>query len=179
MNKKSINNLKKWIILFLSILVTILLIYSGSFEKLVLWSGNFGIMGVFISGILFSYGFTAIPATASLIYFTETFNPIIVAFIGGIGTMISDLLIFNYFKSILPDEIENLIKSSKIRKLKKSKLKWIIPAIAGIIIASPLPDEAGVSLLGIYKFETNHFMIISFLLNFIGIFIITGIAYLA
>lgn len=172
------NNFQKWVLFTGSILITIILIITGKFHELTTLSGNFGIIGILISGIFFGYSFTVIPATASLIYFTYSFNPIIIAFIGAMGTMIGDLIIFNYFKNNLPDEIENLIKKSKIAKLKKTKFRWLIPAIAGFIIASPLPDEIGVSLLGTYKFDTNKFMLLSFILNFIGILIITGISWI-
>lgn len=168
------NNLQKWILFLGIITITLIMIITGKFHELIILTGSFGIIGVLISGIFFGYGFTAIPATASLIYFTELFNPIIIAFIGATGTMIGDLIIFNYFRNSLPDEIESLIKKSKIRKLKKTRFKWLVPAIAGFIIASPLPDEIGVSLLGTYKFDTNTFMLISFTLNFIGLLIITG-----
>lgn len=172
------NNFQKWMLFIGIIIITVILIATGKMHELVKITGNFGIIGVLISGIFFGYWFTVIPATASLIYFTETFNPIIVAFIGATGTMIGDLIIFNFIKNQLPDEIENIISKSKIKKLRKTRFYWLIPAIAGFIIASPLPDEIGVSLLGIYKFNTNKFMLLSFLLNFIGILIITGIAWL-
>ena len=172
------NNLQRWILLIGILIITILLIVTGKFTEIIALSGNFGIIGVLISGIFFGYGFTVIPATASLVYFTGSFNPIIIAFIGATGTMIGDLMIFNYIKNQIPDEIEDLIKSSKIRKLKKTRYYWIIPTIACFIIASPLPDEIGVSLLGSYKFDANKFMLLSFILNFIGILIVTGIAWL-
>lgn len=149
---------------------------AGKLRELIAFSGNFGIIGIFISGIFFGYSFTTVPATASLIYFTEFYNPIIIALIGATGTMIGDLFIFRYFKKQLPDEIKGFLRKSKMQKLKKTRFYWLIPAIAGFIIASPLPDEIGVSLLGVYKFDTGKFMIISFILNFIGILIITCIS---
>ncbi len=171
-------NSQKWIMLIGILIITIFLITTGKFHEIIVLSGSFGIIGVLISGIFFGYGFTVIPATASLVYFTESFNPIIIAFIGATGTMIGDLIIFNYIKNQIPDEIENLIKKSEIRKLKKTRFYWLVPTIAGFIIASPLPDEIAVSLLGSYKFDANKFMLLSFILNFIGILIITGISWL-
>ncbi len=171
-------NHKKWIILILSITIAFYLFFSGTLIKLIEAMGNFGIIGILISGILFGYAFTAAPATASLISFTNYYNPLIISLIGATGTMIGDLLIFNFFKKGLPEEIETIIKKTKIEKIKKSKFKWLIPGISGFIIASPLPDEIGISLLGVTKFDTTKFMILAFSLNFIGILIITTIAWL-
>ena len=171
-------NFQKWILLISSVALAFYLFYSGVLADLIKATGNFGIIGVLISGILFGYAFTAAPATASLISFTNYYNPLIISLIGATGTMIGDLIIFHFFKKGLPNEIENLIKKSKIEKLRKSKTRWLIPGIAGFIIASPLPDEVGISLLGITKFSTRKFMFLAFILNFIGILIITSIAWL-
>ena len=46
--------------------------------------------------------------------------------------------------------------------------------IGAIIIASPFPDEIGVSLMGISKMKTYQFILISFLLNAIGIFLVVS-----
>jgi len=161
-----------------SIALAFYLYYFGVLEDLTNFAGQFGIIGVLISGMLFGYAFTAAPATASLISYTNYFNPIMVSFIGAIGTMIGDLIIFKFFKKGLPKEIKTIIKKTKIHKLKKSKFKWLVPGIAGFIISSPLPDEVGISLLGITKWDTNKFMLLAFILNFIGLLIITTIAWL-
>jgi uncharacterized membrane protein YdjX (TVP38/TMEM64 family) len=121
------------------------------------------------------------------------FNPFILAFIGAFGSLLSDYLIFRFVKHKLMDEIKLLHEEIKRflkpatepftpknlkfklylwRKAIESKYKWIIPVIAGFIIASPLPDEIGVALLGAAKYETERFVIISYLLNFGGIFFI-------
>jgi uncharacterized membrane protein YdjX (TVP38/TMEM64 family) len=44
--------------------------------------------------------------------------------------------------------------------------------LGAIIIASPLPDEMGVGLMGISKLKTSQFILLSFVLNAIGIFIV-------
>jgi hypothetical protein len=172
-----LTNHQRWAILILTIVLAVYIYFSGVSSYLVDLMGRFGIIGVLISGAFFGYGFTAAPATASLIAFTDTINPLIVSFIGATGTMIGDLVIFHMFKRGLPDEVEGLIEQTKLKKLKKSKLKWLIPGIAGFIIASPLPDEAGIALLGAAKFDGNTFMLLAFSLNFIGLLVITTIAW--
>lgn len=173
-----LTNNQKWILIILSLVLAFYLFFSGKLNNFIDLLGQFGIIGVLISGMFFGYAFTAAPATASLISYTNYFNPLIVSFIGATGTMIGDLVIFNFFKKGLPKEVKTIIKKSKINKLKKGKFKWLIPGIAGFMIASPLPDEIGISLLGVSDFDTNTFMLLAFTLNFIGLLIITTIAWL-
>ena len=46
-------------------------------------------------------------------------------------------------------------------------------AFAGILIASPLPDEAGVTMLaGLTKISVKSLALISFILNTLGIIIL-------
>jgi len=47
--------------------------------------------------------------------------------------------------------------------------KIMLPALAAAVIASPLPDEIGISLLASQKMESKKFLPISFTLNFLGI----------
>jgi len=176
--QRRLTNHQRWAILVLTIVLAIYVYFSGVSSHLVDWMGRFGIIGVLISGAFFGYGFTAAPATVSLIAFTDTINPLIVSFIGATGTMIGDLVLFHFFKRGLPDEVEGLVKQTKLEKLKKGKFKWLVPGIAGFIIASPLPDELGIALLGASKFDGNTFMLLAFSLNFVGLLVITTIAWL-
>jgi hypothetical protein len=69
------------------------------------------------------------------------------------------------------DEIER-IKCRRFSHFKPSAFtrKYLIPIVAGFIIASPLPDEIGISMLAISKsVSTKKFAVISYLLNTGGI----------
>ena len=48
--------------------------------------------------------------------------------------------------------------------------------LGGIIIASPFPDELGISLLGFSKMKTTAFIPVSLIFNFLGILAIGLIA---
>ncbi len=146
--------------------------------------------------MFFSYGFTAAPATAALFNLGQTFNPFLIAFIGATGTVISDYLIFRFVRDRLLSEIKLL--SREIRTLTKpvsylffweelrirlwhavsrSKIwSMLIPVFAGFIIASPLPDELGVALFGAIKFSPKKFLVIAYVMNFIGILIVASSA---
>lgn len=175
------NKFFKILLVLLSIAIAVYMLVSGRINNFIDSLGTLGIIGVFIAGAFYGYAFTAAPAVASLILFTKTFNPLIVAFIGAIGTMAGDYLIFYIIRDKLPKRAEKFLKilgAEKLRKLKKSKYSWLLPLVTAIIIASPLPDELGVSLLGITKYGPKKFLPLAFSLNFIGILIITTIAWL-
>ena len=176
--KRCLSDTHRWIILILTIALAFYLYFSGLLQTFINSLGQFQIIGVLIAGMLFVYAFTTAPATASLIAFTETINPILVSFIGAIGVMIGALLVFNFFKKGLPDGVEEIIKKSKLNKLKKIKIKWIVPLIVGFIIATPIPDEIAIALLAENGFDANQFMLFAFIFAFIGILIITSIIWL-
>ncbi len=135
--------------------------------------------GIFIAGMLFSFGFS----TPFAIGFFVTSSPesiFLASIIGGIGAMFSDLFIFYFVRFSLMDEfmrMENTTLARKIRKeLKKDfgkKIRnYILYFFAGIIIASPLPDELGVSMLaGLSDIKLKILTIISFIMNSFGIFV--------
>jgi hypothetical protein len=48
--------------------------------------------------------------------------------------------------------------------------------VGGLIIASPLPDELGISVWGFSKLKTAWFIPLSFFCNFVGILLIGAVA---
>ena len=58
---------------------------------------------------------------------------------------------------------------------KLRSFRWLTFFAGGFIIASPLPDELGIALLGFSKLKTSLFVPLSFTFNFLGICLI-GIA---
>lgn len=136
-----------------------------------------GIPGAFIAGMFFSYGFTAAPATALLLVLGQQETILITAIIAPLGAMTSDFLIFKFIKTSFKDEINRLSKLKIFKLIKKktpSKVKkYVLPIIEGFIIASPLPDEIGISLLAIATtISTRQLLLLSFIFNTIGILLI-------
>lgn len=155
--------------------------------------GDFGYPAAFMMGLFFSYGITTPPATAALFDLGTNLNPFIIAAIGAIGSVISDFIIFKFVKDrlvyeirLLSREMENLTKpvshlffweELRVRMwhgIKKSKI-WhiLVPILAGLIIASPLPDELGAALFGAVRFDTKKFLAIAYAMNFLGILLIS------
>src|SRR3989338_4712794 len=137
-------------------------------------------LGTFIGGMLYSFGFSAPFATGFFIALKPE-NILLAAILGGIGSLATDLIIFNFVKFSFKDEFNSLSKTKTLKsfnsffdnhfslKIKRGLLYFF----AGILIASPLPDEAGVTILaGLTSIKQKTLAIISVILNTLGILII-------
>ena len=167
----------KFLLLFITFLIAYLLFYERNYQPFHDFIISMGYAGAFIAGIFFAYGFTAAPATVILLILAKDQNILLAGLIGGFGALIGDLIIFNFVRYSLDDEIKKLSKEKIVLYInhKTSNLfkKYLVPVVAGFIIASPLPDEIGVSLLAASRsISIKIFSVISYLLNTAGIFVI-------
>ncbi len=162
--------------LFLSLLLAIYLFRNETFHSYLLHLGNLGYIGAFIGGILFVSTFTVATATLILLVLAEGLNPVEIGLVAGAGAVIGDVLIFHFIKDGLSGEVRSLYNQVSGRHLTKvihsRYFSWTFPVIGALLIASPLPDEIGISLMGISKMKFSNFLVLSFVLNSIGIFII-------
>lgn len=167
---------KNLTILLVSIIIAFVLSRLDIFNSFLLHLGNWGYLGAFFAGMLFVLSFTAAIGAVILFILAEHLSPLEIGVIAGLGAVISDLTIFRFVKDDLVNELESLYKrfgGNHLNHVLNSKyFHWTLPLIGALIIASPLPDELGVSLMGISKMKTYEFIIVSFLLNAIGIFIV-------
>jgi hypothetical protein len=138
--------------------------------------GALGYFGVFLTGILFVSLFTAVPAFLLLLSFGEL-NPIAVALIAGLGSMIGDYLILKYAEEKVAYELKPIAFRFGIPQTigylqgKKSTL-GLVRLLGAVIIASPLPDEIGIGLLGMGRLNRVNFLAICYVLNAAGILLI-------
>lgn len=165
-------------ILFLGIAFSIFLSRYEPFHNLLLNLGEFGYIGAFIAGLLFVISFTASTGAVILFVLAERLSPLELGLIAGLGAVVGDFTIFRFVKDNLIEEVKPLYQrfgGNHLNHVLHSKyFHWTLPVIGAILIASPLPDEIGVSLMGISKMKTYQFLIISLILNFIGIFLIVS-----
>ncbi len=138
--------------------------------------GNLGYLGAFAAGIFFVSIFTVAPASVVLFNLANQLNPLEVAIIAGFGAVFGDYLIFKYIKDHVLEELKPLFMhhgaKPLLRLFKSPHFAWMIPIFFAIIIASPLTDELGISLIGFSKIKTWQFLVFTFLFNTIGIFLI-------
>ncbi len=156
---------------------------SGVAEPLIAWIGNWGYMGAFVMGIFFVSLFTVVPASVVLIDLAQNFHPIAIALCGGAGAALGDLIIFRFLKDGLFEEIKHLFGKAKLTRtsalLKSRYFTIITPLVGAFIIASPLPDEIGIGLMGLSNIKQWQFIIVSFALNTMGILAITAVVQVA
>jgi len=172
-----ISKYPKFLLLFISFIFAYLLFYGNTYKPLHDFIVSMGYMGTFMAGIMFAYGFTAAPATAIFLILAQEQNILIAGLIGGLGALISDLLIFSFIRQSFSSEIKKLSREKIVRYLgsKTPNLlkKYAAPVLAGFIIASPLPDEIGVTMLAASKIiPLKVFSAVSYLLNTAGIYLI-------
>ena len=170
----------KLILLVLSILSAYYLFRYHLSIDMVEILDSLGYLGIFCTGLFFSFGFTT-PFAIGLFAAMQPQNIVLAALVGGSGALLADLLIFKMIKISFMDEFNQLENTSLFRKihsiLEKNLAKrlriYILYALAGIIIASPLPDELGISLLaGLTTIKIGKLAIVSFMMNTLGIAII-------
>lgn len=180
-----LNHYKNWpykntAFLVVSLLIFFYFIDSNPIQKSLTGIGSLGYFGAFVAGILFVSVFTIAPASVLLFEFAKNLNPISVATLAGFGAVLGDYLIFRFLKDRVFEELDpifNKIGGSIVKKIFLTPFfSWLIPILGAFIIASPLPDEVGISLMGLSKVKNWHFILITFLLNAIGIFIVIALA---
>lgn len=178
MNKKPL--LRDLIIIGLSILVAVLIKETGVLPPLLLAAQKMKFLGNFLAGMFFVSVFTFAPALVALTEIVKTSSPVVVSFYGAAGALLGDFLIFRFIRDSLSENLLYLIKRKRVDRLsfslKSRPLGWLGPLVGAIIIASPLPDEIGIALMGFSKLKSSIFVPLSFILNFLGILAIVSAA---
>lgn len=163
-------------LLVVSLLVAIILLANGWLGHLTGSLGTLGYIGVFLAGSLFVSTFTIAPAAAVLFEFGQTLDPLLVALVGGVGAALGDYVAYRFIRDRLIAELNPILKAlhlyRRIDILHTRYFAWLAPVVGAAIIASPLPDEIGLSLLGLKRMNVPAFLALAFVLNAIGIFII-------
>jgi hypothetical protein len=165
-------------IIAMSVIFAIYLGKSAAFELFLLEINIFGIVGAFLAGFFFTSVFTTAPAVVALAKLSQLQPVWLVAVLGAMGAVAADYILFRFIRDSLSGDIVYLLKSNKIKFswFKNKNLRWAMPFMGAIIIASPLPDEFGIAMLGATNTKPGNFLIISYIANFIGILAIGGIA---
>lgn len=179
--KKRHNNwrYKNITLVLFSIIGALFLSRLETFHSFLLHLGNFGYLGAFIAGILFVSTFTVATGALILLVLAETLSAYEIGLIAGLGAVVGDVIIFHFVKDNLASEITDMYnhidRGNHLNKIFHSKyFSWMLPVLGSLIIASPLPDELGVTLMGLSKTKTVKFVVISYFLNSLGIFLIVS-----
>ncbi len=168
--------------LLLSLVAFIYLAKTPAVDTLIRQVGDLGYLGAFFAGMLFVSTFTVAPAAVVLYHLADSLHPVEIALIAGLGAMIGDYIIFRFIKDKIFTELRPLfLKFGKpyFKTVYKSPyFAWVLPISGAFIIASPFPDEVGVSILGLSKIKRWQFFLVTFTLNVLGIFLVVSAAQL-
>ena len=172
-----VNKYPKFLLLFITFLIVYLLFNGRTNPKFHLFILSLGFFGTFLTGILFTYGFTAAPATAIFLILAKEQNIMLAGLVGGLGALLGDLFIFNFIRNSFKDEVRKLFREKLViyanHKIPGVLKKYLLLLVGGFIIASPLPDEIGVTMIAASKsISAKGFSVISYVLNTAGIFVI-------
>jgi uncharacterized membrane protein YdjX (TVP38/TMEM64 family) len=138
--------------------------------------GNYGYLSAILAGALFVSTFTMATGALILATLASTLLPIEIILLGGIGAVLFDIFIFHYARKGIDQEIEPIytqLTGGHLKKLLHTKyFGWTLPVLGTLMIITPLPDELGVSLLGMSKISTEKFIVISWLSHTLGMFLL-------
>lgn len=162
--------------IFIGIVFALLLSGLGVIDYLVSLFKDYYIIASFISGIFFTSVFTLAPASITLIHIAQD-SPISgVVVWGGLGAMCGDLVLFLFIKDRFAEDLKSVFKPSSVKYFLKSLhfgfMRWLSPLIGALIIASPIPDEFGITLLGMSKVKVIVLIPLAFFMNMLGIYLL-------
>jgi len=174
----------KLILLILSIFIGYLIYMDGNnfyFHQIIYKLGYFG---TFIAGFFFVYGFTTSSSIAILLVISPMQNFWLTGCTAFIGAFIGNILVFRAMRISVAGELNELSQNKLLKTLiefleRHTPLfvrSHILPALAGFIAATPLPDELAVALVSWSKdISINTFVFFAFTFNVFGIFLILWI----
>lgn len=166
------------VIFIFSLSIAWYLIRSGLLSNLVGTILPLKFVAEFISGMFYTSFLTSPISVAMIVVLAKSNNPMILAMLAGLGAAFADLLIVKFFRKKLSKEISLVSHELRLEKINnffiKRKLDFLTPAIGAIIIASPLPDELGLVLLGVSKLKYWEIAVLTYILNTAGILLIVA-----
>ena len=158
-----------------------LLVRTNVLANLLASTGQFEIFGAFIAGAFFTSIFTTAPAIAALGEISLMQGILVTALFGALGSVVGDLIIFRFVRDRFSEHVSEILTHDSVWRrfhllLRRRFFRWFTILVGGFILASPLPDELGVAVLGFSKMRMKYFVLLSFVFNFLGILLIGLIA---
>jgi hypothetical protein len=181
--KKIVNHHKPFIESFfwviISFIIAFILYETGSFHTILASLQEFGYIGAFIAGMFFVSVFTAAPAAIVLVTFAETLPMLPLVLIAGAGSVAGDMIMLSLINKQMSEGISFFPKEKGIQKiiktLRHTKYRFFLTIVGAIVIASPLPDELGLALMGVSNIKPVSAVAITFLLNTFGLWLLLSV----
>jgi hypothetical protein len=160
------------------IVIALFFVKSGLLDSIIDISQGYYFFSAFLAGVFFTSAFTLAPSSIALIHIAQN-SPIDgVALFGALGAMCGDLILLFFIRDRFAEDIMKVMRPSTVKYILKSLhfgfMRWLSPLLGAVIIASPLPDEFGITLLGMSKIKLGIFLPIAFIMNALGIYLLIG-----
>ena len=132
-----------------------------------------------VAGVFFTSIFTIAPASVALAEIGQISSPSTVALFGALGAVVGDLIILYFIRDMFMEDMKGVFKKRKLKKFLSffhlGLWRWLLPIIGAAIIASPLPDELGLTIMGVSKIKTPYLLPIVFVMNYFGVLLIIAV----
>ena len=170
----------KLFLLLLSIVLAYYIFTRPGVQNIIYGLDKSSYLGIFIAGILIVFGFSS-PFSIGFFILAKPENLLLAILIGGVGAVVGDLLIFKAIKFSFMDEFKELEKTEIIKTIEKAVKHnknilirhYLLYIFGGIILASPLPDEIGISMLaGLTTIKASTIAWTGFILHSLAISLI-------
>lgn len=175
MDPKAKNLVFKTLLFILSLSMAWYLFKGGFLQDLAMEILPLKFISSFLAGMLYASFLTSPVSVAMLAALAKANNPVTLALLAGLGAAFADLLIVRFFRGVSKD-INLISEQLRINKitgiLKKWRVEFLVPLIGIFIVASPLPDEVGLMMLGASKLKYYQLAILTYVLNTAGILMI-------
>lgn len=168
------------VIIVFSVLLAIFLVEAGAFKEFLNLAQGMDLVAAFIAGVFFTSTFTIAPASIAFVEIGTAANIIQVSIAGALGAVCGDLVLFLFIRETVMEDLKTVLKKRNYTKILAfthgGVMRWLAPVFGALIIASPLPDELGLTIMGMSKIRSIYLIPIAFVMNFIGIWAIISIA---
>jgi len=168
-----------WLVV-LGLVVSVSFIKTDVITGLAPFAADFATLVSFIVGTFFTSVLTTTPAIVAIAELSLYIPAWKLAFAGAAGAVCGDLLIFRFVRSPLAAYIVRSAAHPWMtrlgRTIARSPFWWIVPVLGAVIIASPLPDELGLIMMGLSHIRMGTFIVLAYTMNAAGIFAIATAA---
>lgn len=160
------------------IALAIFLVQTGVLDRALHSIQGYHALSSFFAGIFFTSAFTIAPSSIAFTHIAQDAPTSIVVIWGALGAMFGDLILLFFIRDRFADDLMKALKPKTVKYILKSLhlgfMRWLSPIIGAAIIASPLPDEFGITLLGMSKIKLGIFIPIALVMNALGIYLLIG-----
>ena len=152
-------------IFFISLIFALLLAYSihvTHIEKQLFVLGWGVYLLAFLAGFLFVYSATGSIGLVLLLLLSRTLPLLSIALLASVGAVFADSLIFGASRKVL--SLYDMKKTKKrMQHTGYTRAVWVILGVLFYVL--PIPDEIGMTILGISTISLKQFLALTFLLN--------------